>query len=151
MLRTITAVSIALLLCGCSGSAYKGDDDENGPLKPAVPVAQAQAIELAQTSDASFAQDVLNSKEPVFVDFNTSWCVPCKQMAPMLGELSSAYAGKLKFVSIDAEKNPVAAQKFSVTAYPTFLIFANGKVESKVIGAKTRTELESLITAAHVI
>jgi thioredoxin 1 len=72
-------------------------------------------------------------------------------MEPTLMELATEYKGKMKFVSIDAEKNPIAAQKFSVSQFPTFLIFMNGKVEQRILGAKTKLQMDSLIAEARVI
>jgi thioredoxin 1 len=140
MHRVLTLSAIVILLTGCQSTATKVDDEDSSPLAAAKPVTASGFTEITKTSDASFAQDVLNAKSPVLVDFNTSWCVPSKQMDK----------GKMKFYSIDAEKNPIAAQKFSITAYPTFLIFMNGKSESQIVGAKTKLQMEGLITEARV-
>jgi thioredoxin 1 len=150
MHRVLTLSAIVILLTGCQSTATKVDEEDSAPLAAAKPVSASGFTEITKTSDASFAQDVLNAKSPVLVDFNTSWCVPCKQMEPTLEELAAEYKGKMKFYSIDAEKNPIAAQKFSITAYPTFLIFVNGKSESQIVGAKTKLQMESLITEARV-
>jgi thioredoxin 1 len=153
MRRFLTLTALALLLNSCQSKTTKIDDDDSSPLAAANPVSADQQVaqELPTSSDASFAQDVLNAKVPVFVDFNTSWCVPCKLMEPTLMELATEYKGKMKFVSIDAEKNPIAAQKFSVSQFPTFLIFMNGKVEQRILGAKTKLQMDSLIAEARVI
>jgi thioredoxin 1 len=153
MRRIITLSALAILLAGCQSTVSKVEEDDASPLAAAKPVSAEQQVahELTKTSDATFAEDVLNAKGPVFVDFNTSWCVPCKQMEPTLQELSTEYEGKMKFLSIDAEKNPVAAQKFTVEQYPTFLIFMNGKMEKRILGAQTKLQMDSLITEAGVI
>lgn len=150
MQRILTMAAVIVILSGCQKTSTK-DDDDSAALAPAKPVAQAKTEDLTKTSDSAFAQDVLNSKEPVLVDFNTSWCGPCKMMEPILSELATEYKGKLKFVSIDAEKNPIAAQKYSVTGYPTFLIFRNGKMEKQIIGAKSKLQMQSLISEARVL
>ena len=106
---------------------------------------------LETTSDANFAHDVLNSKEPVFVDFFTTWCVPCKGMEPIVHKLADDYKGKLKVFSIDAEKNPIAAGKYSVEMYPTFCIFVNGKMALKQTGAKTAEALKQMLVTSHAI
>ena len=153
MRRFLTLTALTILLTGCQSSTSKVDDDDSSPLAAAKPVSAEQQVthELPTTSDATFAQDVLNAKGPVFVDFNTSWCVPCKQMEPTLEELSTEYKGKMKFVAIDAEKNPIAAERFSVSQYPQFLIFMNGKIEQRILGAKTKLQMDDLITQARVV
>ncbi len=138
MQRLFAAALVSFLLLNCQA---KAEDAK----------AQATATALETTSDANFAKDVLNSKEPVFVDFFTTWCAPCKAMEPVVHKMADEYKGKVKVFSIDAEKNPIATSKYSVEMYPTYCIFVNGKMALKQSGSKTPEALKQMLTTAHAI
>jgi thioredoxin 1 len=117
---------------------------------PAAAKANAEeAIEIG--SDATFANEVLNSKEPVFVDFFTTWCGPCKLMEPTIQKMAAEYKGKVKVLKIDAEKNPVTAEKYDINLYPSYCLFVNGKMAQKTVGMKKLEELKQMLTTAHAI
>lgn len=133
MQRPLLVALVSLFISGSSAStAFAADSD------------------IQKTTDATFSQDVLNSKEPVFLDFFTTWCVPCKVMEPRLQKLAEDSKGKFKLLAIDAEKNPIVAEKYAVTIYPCFAIIVNGKVAVKKFGAKTDAELKAMLTEAHL-
>ena len=78
-------------------------------------------------SVATFDAEVLNSTEPVVVDFHAEWCGPCKAMAPALDLVASEMKGKVKVVKVDVDQNPGITGKFGIRAMPTLLVFKGGK------------------------
>jgi thioredoxin 1 len=86
-------------------------------------------------SDATFDQEVLQSKEPVFVDFFAEWCGPCKAMAPALEQVAAEMQGKVKVVKLDVDQNPDTTQKYRIQAMPTLMIFKGGEVAAQRVGA----------------
>ena len=93
------------------------------------------------TSDATFEQDVLASDTPVLVDFSATWCGPCRQVAPILEELSGQYEGKLKIVKLDTDANPQITAKYGITSIPTMHVFQGGEVVKTIVGAKPKPQL----------
>jgi len=100
---------------------------------------------IAHISDDEFEEQVLNSSEPVLVDFWAEWCGPCKMIAPILDDLAQSYAGKMKVAKINIDHNQKTPSKYSVRGIPTLMIFKNGKVEATQIGAVSKTQLAQLI------
>lgn len=90
-----------------------------------------------QVSDADFGTEVLKSKNPVLVDFWAEWCGPCKAIAPLLEELSTELAGKVKIVKLNVDENPTTTIKYGVRSMPTMMLFKNGEVADIKIGAGT--------------
>jgi thioredoxin 1 len=86
-------------------------------------------------SDATFEKEVLQSKEPVFVDFFAEWCGPCKAMAPALEQVAAEMHGKIKVVKLDVDENPDTTQKYRIQAMPTLMIFKDGQVAAQRVGA----------------
>ena len=86
-------------------------------------------------SDATFEKEVLQSKEPVFVDFFAEWCGPCKAMAPALEQVAAEMHGKIKVVKLDVDQNPDTTQKYRIQAMPTLMIFKDGQVAAQRVGA----------------
>ncbi|HEU4379324.1 MAG TPA: thioredoxin [Hyphomicrobiaceae bacterium] len=91
--------------------------------------------ETVVVSDASFEKDVLQSSEPVLVDFFADWCGPCKAMAPALEQVAAEMKGKVKIVKLDVDANPAVTQKYHIQAMPTLMIFKDGKVAAQRVGA----------------
>jgi len=88
-------------------------------------------------SEATFGQEVLNSSEPVLVDFWAEWCGPCRAIAPVLDELSTELAGKVKIVKLNVDENPSIAAQFGVRSIPTMILFKGGQAADMKIGAGT--------------
>jgi thioredoxin 1 len=86
-------------------------------------------------SDSSFEKDVLQSSEPVLVDFFADWCGPCKAMAPALEQVATEMKGKVKVAKLDVDANPSVTQKYRIQAMPTLMIFKDGKVAAQRVGA----------------
>jgi len=97
------------------------------------------------TSSEQFEQEVLNSANPVFVDFWAEWCGPCRAVSPAVEELSGEYKGKVDFVKFNVDQNNDLAQKYSVFSIPTLAIFVNGKVITQSAGAASKDSLRSYI------
>lgn len=103
---------------------------------------------VAEFTDETFQADVLNSKQPVLVDFWAPWCGPCRMIAPMVEELASEYAGSVKVGKINIDDNPEMAQKFSVSSIPTLMVFKGGQpVGTPFIGVKPKSELQRALDA----
>jgi thioredoxin 1 len=100
---------------------------------------------IAQVSDEQFDEQVLQSSEPVLVDFWAEWCGPCKMIAPILDELATSYAGKLKVAKVNIDHNQKTPRNYNVRGIPTLMIFKNGKVEATQIGAVSKSQLTQLI------
>ncbi len=103
---------------------------------------------IAHVSDDQFDVEVLQSSEPVLVDFWAEWCGPCKMIAPILDELAETYGGRLKVAKINIDHNQQTPRNYNVRGIPTLMIFKNGKVEATQIGAVSKTQLTQLIDAA---
>ena len=98
-----------------------------------------------KTNDQNFKADVLESKEPVLVDFWAEWCGPCKAIAPSLEEISDEMANKLKVVKINVDENPTISQAYSIRSIPALMIFKNGEKVSEKMGALPKSALESWV------
>jgi thioredoxin 1 len=100
---------------------------------------------IAHTSDDTFESDVLNSAEPVLVDFWAEWCGPCKMIAPVLDEIAQNYQGRLKVVKVNIDHNQKTPRNYSVRGIPTLMLFKDGKVADTKIGAISKTQLTQFI------
>ena len=103
---------------------------------------------VGKVSDATFESEVLKSKGPVVVDFWAEWCGPCRMIAPALEEIAGSLGEKVKIVKLNVDENPQTAAKYNIQSIPTLLIFKNGDMSSRQIGAAPKQKLEQWITAA---
>jgi thioredoxin 1 len=99
-------------------------------------------------SDATFESDVLNSSTPVVVDFWAEWCGPCRMIAPALEEISGMLGNKVKIVKLNVDENPATASKYGIMSIPTLMLFKNGQLASRQVGAAPKQKLEQWINGA---
>lgn len=100
---------------------------------------------VLHATDGDFNETVLNAEGPVLVDYWAEWCGPCKMIAPILDEIASDYAGKLKVVKLNIDDNPETPQHYGVRGIPTLMLFKNGEVEATKVGALTKSQLAAFI------
>ena len=103
---------------------------------------------VGKVSDATFDAEVLQSAEPVVVDFWAEWCGPCRMIAPALEEISATVGEKVKIVKLNVDENPATASKYGIMSIPTLMMFKNGELASRQVGAAPKQKLEQWITAA---
>ena len=103
-------------------------------------------MEYRFTKD-SFEKEVLESKEPVLIDFYADWCGPCKMMAPVVEKLAEKYEGKVKVGKVNSDDEPELAQMFQVMSIPNFVIIKDGKLVDRVLGAVPQQALEEKLDA----
>ncbi len=101
-------------------------------------------MELTLTNE-SFENEVLNSDIPVVVDFWASWCGPCRMVAPVIEELAHEYSGKAKVGKVNVDEEAELAVKYGIVSIPTVLIFKNGEVTEKLVGAQSQDEYEDAV------
>ena len=89
----------------------------------------------------SFDEAISSSTTPVLVDFWAEWCGPCKMIAPVLDEISSENSDKIKIVKVNVDENPDLARRFEVMSIPTLIVFKDGDVAKRLVGAKNKTGL----------
>lgn len=96
-------------------------------------------------TEASFADEVLMAPELVVVDYWADWCSPCKQIAPIIEELSNEYAGRVKFVKVDTSAEPGLAAEQGILSLPTLQFFQAGRVAKSLSGGKSKNALKKVI------
>ena len=105
----------------------------------------AENPNVQTVSDSSFEGDILKSDKPVLVDFWAPWCGPCRSVAPLVDDLATQYSGKIKVAKINVDESSEVAMKYMVTSIPTFILFKNGEVADRVLGALPRSEFVKFI------
>ena len=103
---------------------------------------------VSKVSDKDFETEVLKSTEPVVVDFWAEWCGPCRMIAPALEEIAGTMNGKVKIVKLNIDENPRTTEKYGIMSIPTLMIFKNGELASRQVGAAPKQKLEQWITTA---
>jgi thioredoxin 1 len=105
-------------------------------------------MSVGKVSDADFESEVLKSGTPVVVDFWAEWCGPCRMIGPALEEIAGSLGEKVKIVKLNVDENPATASKYGVMSIPTLMMFKNGELASRQVGAAPKQKLEQWINGA---
>jgi thioredoxin 1 len=100
---------------------------------------------IKHVSDASFETDVLQSKQPVLVDYWAEWCGPCKMIAPILDDVAAGYEGKLQIAKMNVDENRDIPAKFGIRGIPTLMLFKDGQLAATKVGALSKAQLTAFI------
>ena len=105
------------------------------------------ALNITTLTDTNFNEEVKGSDEPVLVDFWAEWCGPCKMIAPILEEIATEQAGKIRIAKLNVDDAPATAQEFQVMSIPTLILFKDGEIQKRVVGARGKGQLLEEISA----
>lgn len=97
--------------------------------------------EMQYVTEQDFQNEVLNSNEPVLVDFTAVWCQPCKMLDPVVKQLAQEWQGKVKVVKLDADQNPNLMVQYGVMGIPTLMLFKGGAIQERITGYQTKDKL----------
>ncbi|WP_410499210.1 thioredoxin TrxA [Chitinibacter sp. S2-10] len=100
---------------------------------------------IVQVTDGSFDVEVLQAAGPVLVDYWAEWCGPCKMIAPILDEVATEYAGRVKVTKLNIDENQATPPKFGIRGIPTLMLFVNGEVKSTKVGALSKSQLTAFL------
>jgi thioredoxin 1 len=105
-------------------------------------------MSVAEFTDSNFETEVLQSDQPVLVDFWATWCAPCRALTPVIHELGDENAGKAKVGKLDIDSNPDTATKYRIESIPTLIVFHNGEIVAKLQGQQPKVRLQQAIDSA---
>ena len=100
---------------------------------------------IKHVTDSSFEADVLQSAQPVLVDYWAEWCGPCKMIGPILDEMSTTYAGKLQVAKMNVDENRDIPAKFGIRGIPTLMLFKGGQLAATKVGAMSKAQMTAFI------
>ena len=102
-------------------------------------------VGVLEINDANFDQEVLQSEQPVLVDFWAGWCGPCKAIAPIVDGMAATYAGKLKVTKVNVDQNGAAPSRYGIRGIPALLLFKGGKVVDQIVGYVPQDVIEEKV------
>lgn len=100
---------------------------------------------IVHITDDNFESEVLQSSEPVLVDYWAEWCGPCKMIAPVLDEIAGEYEGRVKVAKLNIDDNPNTPPRYGIRGIPTLMLFKDGEVEATKVGAVSKSQLTAFI------
>ncbi len=100
---------------------------------------------IVHITDDNFENEVLQSSEPVLVDYWAEWCGPCKMIAPVLDEIAGEYQGRVKVAKLNIDDNPNTPPRYGIRGIPTLMLFKDGEVEATKVGAVSKSQLTAFI------
>ena len=106
------------------------------------------ADNVHEFTDANFQSEVIQSPQPVLVDFWAEWCRPCKMLAPTIHELANEFEGKLKVGKVDTDSNRNVSVQFGIHAIPTVILFKGGQAVRRFVGLQQKNDFAAAITEA---
>ena len=101
--------------------------------------------QILYLTDDTFEKEVINSSDPVLVDYWAEWCGPCKMIAPILEEIASEYTGKVRIAKLNIDENPQTPPKYGIRGIPTLMLFKDGNVEATKVGALSKSQLTAFL------
>ena len=101
--------------------------------------------QILYVTDDTFEQEVINSSNPVLVDYWAEWCGPCKMIAPILEEIASEYTGKVRIAKLNIDENPQTPPRYGIRGIPTLMLFKDGNVEATKVGALSKSQLAAFL------
>ena len=102
--------------------------------------------EMLHINEDTFKTEVLDSSQPVLVDFSAVWCQPCKMLDPIVDEIASEYAGRLRVAKLDTDANPDVVMRYGVMGMPTLILFKNGEAVERMTGFKPKNKILDKLT-----
>jgi thioredoxin 1 len=103
---------------------------------------------VKDVTDQNFEQVVLQSSQPVLVDFWAEWCQPCRMLAPTVEAVAQKYEGKAKFFKINVDDNPAVPQRYGIKGIPTLILFSGGNEADRVVGATSKDNITRMVDRA---
>ena len=104
-----------------------------------------------EINETNFESEVLQSKEPVLVDFWAEWCGPCRALAPVVDEIAVTYSGRAKVAKVNVDENSELAERFGIRSIPTLLYFAGGELRRQTVGAVAKKRIVDDLEAVGVV
>lgn len=101
--------------------------------------------QIKEVTDESFQSDVLNSDQPVLVDFWAAWCAPCRMLAPTVEQIANDYEGRARVVKLNVDDNAEVSARYNIKGIPTLLLFKEGEVKDQIVGATSRDNIARMI------
>jgi thioredoxin 1 len=101
---------------------------------------------LVEFDDNNFDTEALSADKPVLVDFWAPWCAPCRMVGPIIEELANSYSGKLKVGKLNTDDSPGVASRYGIMSIPTILLFKNGEIVDRIVGAVPKKDFEKMLS-----